>query len=84
MASQEELYHLLGKALAEPDFRAQLSADPLGAAASINVTLNAEDVAALQASDMSKMAEGLDERLSKTCLSYVAPLLQTGPLPRIR
>ncbi len=65
MATQEEIYQLLGKALAEPEFRQQLTADPVGAAQGMGVTLAEEEVAALKASDLSKMAEGLDERLSK-------------------
>jgi hypothetical protein len=68
MASQEEVYQLLGKALAEPEFRSELAADPAKAAAGLGVTLSAEEVAGLQASDLSKMAEGLDERLSKRTL----------------
>ena len=68
MATQEEIYQLLGKALAEPEFRSALAADPAKAAAGLGVTLSAEEVAGLQASDLSKMAEGLDERLSKRTL----------------
>ena len=88
MASQEEIYQLLGKALAEPEFRSELAADPVKAAAGLGVTLSAEEVAGLQASDLSKMAEGLDERLSKRTplhppqedrhLSLTRPARQTG------
>lgn len=69
MATEKEMYELLGKALAESEFRAALSADPAGAAASIGTTLTEDQEAAFKASDLSKAAEGLDERLSKvfTC-----------------
>ena len=49
-----------------------MSADPAGAAATIGVTLTEEEVAALRASDLSTMAEGLDERLSKDGLLFQA------------
>jgi hypothetical protein len=65
MATEKEMYELLGKALAESEFRAALSADPSAAAASIGTTLTEDQTAALKASDLSTMAEGLDERLSK-------------------
>jgi hypothetical protein len=65
MAEQKAIYEVLGKALADSEFRAGLIADPAKAAASMGYTLTAEQVAALKESDLSKMAEGLDERLSK-------------------
>ena len=76
MATQEDIYRLLGRALAEPEFREQLSADPVAAAEGMGVTLSEEEVAGLKASDLSKMAEGLDERLSKTCYRFT-PLRRT-------
>ncbi len=56
MASQDEIYQLLGKALIDADFRARLSTDPLGAAAGIGMTLTEEQAAAFRASDLSRMA----------------------------
>ena len=74
MGTQEEIYQVLGKALAEPEFRAALAVDPAGAAATIGVTLSEEEAAALRASDLSTMAEGLDERLSKRTACFSRPV----------
>ncbi len=60
------MLELLGLALADEEFRAQVSADPQTAARSLGMTLSQEEAAALKASDLTKMAEGLDERLSKS------------------
>ncbi len=56
MASQEDLYRLLGRALIDAEFRAALADDPAAAAASMGVTLSGEQEAALRASDLGKMA----------------------------
>jgi hypothetical protein len=56
---------LIGRALADESFRARLAAQPVEAAASIGVTLSDEEAAAFKGADPAKMAEGLDERLSK-------------------
>ncbi len=64
MATKEQIADLLGKALADSEFRASLVADPAKAAAALGISLTDEQVAGLKASDLSK-AEGLDERLSK-------------------
>jgi hypothetical protein len=56
---------LIGRALADETFRSRLAADPVEAAASIGVTLSDAEAAAFKGADAAKMAEGLDERLSK-------------------
>ena len=56
---------LIGRALADESFRARLAAQPVEAAASIGVTLSGAEAAAFRGADAAKMAEGLDERLSK-------------------
>jgi hypothetical protein len=76
MATEKEMYELLGRAMAEPEFRAALIADPAGAAASIGTTLTENQAAALQASDLSTMAEGLDERLSKALVCFGRPMFR--------
>ncbi len=64
MASPQEMGDLLGKALADAEFRASLMADPTKAAVALGISLTDEQVAGLKEADLSK-AEGLDERLSK-------------------
>ncbi len=65
MATQQEMADLLGKALADSDFRAALVQDPASAAAGLGFALTDEQLAGLKASDLSGTAEGLDERISK-------------------
>jgi hypothetical protein len=65
MATEKEMYELLGRALADAEFRAALAEDPQKAAAGLGFSLTEEQLAGLQASDLAQAAEGLDERLSK-------------------
>ncbi len=65
MATQKEISEILGKAMVDAEFRASLVADPTKAAAAEGVSLIEEQAAGLKASDLSGMAEGLDQRLSK-------------------
>ena len=65
MATEKEMYELLGRALADANLRAALAEDPLRAAQSLGLDLTEEQAAGLRASDLSAALEGLDERLSK-------------------
>ncbi len=65
MASQKEIYEILGTALAEPEFRQSLLQDPAKATAALGISLTEEQVAAFKEADLSHLSEGLDERLSK-------------------
>ena len=65
MATEKEMYELLGRALSNAKFRVALAEDPLQAAAGLGISLTEEQVAGLRASDLAWAAEGLDERLSK-------------------
>ena len=65
MATEKEMYELLGRALADTKFRAALLADPQKACAGLGFSLTEEQLAGLKASDLGQLAEGLDERLSK-------------------
>ncbi len=65
MADEKEMYELLGRALADPEWRASLVEDPAKAAGSLGISLTEEQMASLKDADLSNMSEGLDERLSK-------------------
>ncbi len=64
MATREQIADLVGKAIADAEFRASLAADPAKATAALGISLTEEQLAGLKEIDLSK-AEGLDERLSK-------------------
>lgn len=65
MATEKEMYELLGRALVDQDFRAALNEDAQKAAAGLGYSLTEEQLAGLKESDLSAAAQGLDERLSK-------------------
>jgi hypothetical protein len=65
MATEKEMYELLGRAMTDAGFRAALTADPAEAAAGLGISLTGDQVAGIQASDLAVASEGLDERLSK-------------------
>jgi hypothetical protein len=65
MATEKEMYELLGRALADAKFRAALLEDPKKAAAGLGLNLTEEQLAGLKETDLGLLAEGLDERLSK-------------------
>jgi len=69
MATEKEMYELLGRALTDPQLRAALAEDPLKAARGLGLDLTEEQLAGLRASDLGALAEGLDERLSKGLLA---------------
>ncbi len=68
MGTEKGINEVVNKALLDPAFRGQLIEDPVQAAASIGVTLTEEQAAMLKGADLSKLAEGVDERLSKFAL----------------
>jgi hypothetical protein len=65
LATEKEWQQLLGRALADEAFRAQLFDDPRQAALGAGYDLTAEQLAALKATDIQTLAEALDERLVK-------------------
>jgi hypothetical protein len=65
MATEKEMYELLGRALTDANLRAALLEDPLKAAQGLGMDLTEEQLAGLKATDLGLLAEGLDERLSK-------------------
>jgi len=65
MATEKEMHELIGRAVADPEFRAALIEDPEKAIAEIGYELTEEQLAGLKATDLKTLSEGLDERLSK-------------------
>ena len=65
MATEKEMYELLGRALTDPQLRAVLVEDPVKAAQGLGMDLTEEQLAGLKSTDLGQLTEGLDERLSK-------------------
>ena len=66
MATEKEMYELVGRAVVDADFRAKLVADLAKAAAELGYTLTAEQVTALTSVEGKGLAAVLDERLPKS------------------
>jgi hypothetical protein len=70
MATEKEMYELLGRALADADLRTALSEDPVNTAQGLGIDLTEEQVAGLKAADLGVLAHGVDERLAKRFFVY--------------
>jgi len=65
MATQKEMYEVLGRALADAEFRTSLMADPVKTVKEAGYELTEEQMAMLKQADFAALSEGLGERLSK-------------------
>jgi hypothetical protein len=65
MATEKEMYELLGRMLTDEALRQGMLEDPANAAAGVGVSLTEEQAAGLRSADLTQALEGLDERLSK-------------------
>lgn len=65
MATQKEVHELIGRIVADPDFRASLAEDPEKAVKDAGYELSDEQLAALKKTDLKALGEDLAERLSK-------------------
>jgi len=65
MASEKEMYEVIGRALADAEFRKSLKEDPEAAVEEAGYKLTADQLAALNKADLPTVAEGLGDRLSK-------------------
>ena len=74
MATEKEMHELIGRAIADPEFRARLVQDPEKAVAETAYELTEEQLAGLKATDLQALSEGLDERLSKIKCGFCVPL----------
>jgi hypothetical protein len=70
MATEKEMYELIGRAVVDAAFRQQLLADPVAAAQGAGYTLTQEQLAALNSAEGKGLAAVLEERLPKTGLSF--------------
>jgi hypothetical protein len=71
MATEKEMFELLGRTLIDANFRAALIANPAETAAGIGITLSEEQQTGLQTSDLAAAPETLDERLSKKLIGRI-------------
>jgi acyl-CoA hydrolase len=68
--SEKKMNELIGRAIADPDFRAALIADPDKAIKEAGYELTDEEIASLREIDLKARAEELGERLSKSGTSW--------------
>ncbi len=66
MATEHEMYALIGRAVTDAEFRTKLATDPEGAAKDAGITLTEEQLAKLQSEEASGLATVLEERLPKS------------------
>ena len=65
MATKKQIHELIGRAVADPTFRASLVEDPEKAARDAGYELTEGQLAALKQADLEGFSADLDERLSK-------------------
>jgi predicted DNA binding protein len=73
MATQKEIHELIGRAVADADFRAKLVEDPEKAVKETGLELTEEQMATLKQADLKGFSSDLDERLSKSAVGTVQP-----------
>jgi hypothetical protein len=66
MATQREMHELIGRAVADAEFRAGLVEDPEMAVKEAGFDLTEEQMAGLKQADLRGFSADLDERLSKS------------------
>jgi len=65
MATEKEMYELIGRAVADAEFRKKLMEDPQAAAQELGYTLTEEQLATLESVEGKGLAAVLEERLPK-------------------
>ncbi|HWQ67321.1 MAG TPA: Os1348 family NHLP clan protein [Methanospirillum sp.] len=65
MALEREIYEIIGRAVADKNFRAELMKDPKQATRELGYTLTDEQIASLKESELGQISEELNARISK-------------------
>ena len=65
MASEKEIYEIIGRAVADKNFRTALMKDPKKATSELGYALTEEQIAMLKESELGKISEELNTRISK-------------------
>ncbi|ADN36093.1 conserved hypothetical protein [Methanolacinia petrolearia DSM 11571] len=66
MATEKEMYELIGRAVADAEFRKKLTANPEEAASEAGYTLTNEQLEALKSEDAKGITKVLEERFPKS------------------
>jgi Ribosomally synthesized peptide prototyped by Frankia Franean1_4349. len=72
MATEEEMYSMIGRAVVDAEFRKKLMEDPEAAAKEAGYTVSAEQVATLKSAEGQGLAAVLEDRLPKSVM-YPSP-----------
>ena len=65
MATEKEIYELIGRIVADPAFRASVLEDPEKAVKDAGYDLTEKQLTGLKATDLKAISADLDDRLSK-------------------
>lgn len=65
MASEKEMYEIIGRAVADKTFREQLISNPENAVSALGYSLTTEQITSLKESGLSDINEELTSRISK-------------------
>lgn len=65
MATEKEMYEIIGRSVADKKFREDLIADPQAAAEKIGYSLTPQQLTSLKESGLGTITEELHERISK-------------------
>jgi len=65
MATEEELYQIISRAVVDKEFRSRLTRDPEKASAEMGYTVSDLQIAALKGTEPSCQAGPLEKRISK-------------------
>lgn len=65
MATEKEIYELIGRIVADPAFRADVLKDPEKATKDAGFDLTEKQLEGLKATDLKAISADLDDRLSK-------------------